>query len=231
MQPLDLYASIEQYFEFDDEVTTLYNKIKNIVISKKPSTLIDIGCGQGEFCKLIETHGIDALGVDLSKKQIEIALSKDIKSQFIDIKDIKDKYDCATAIFDVVNYLPYEYVVTFLQNTYNLLNTNGYFIFDINSLYGFDVVAQGALIIDLDDRFISIDAIFEDSTLYTDITLFTKNDKCYTKDTGTIEQYYYKVGQLEDLLKSVGFSIEKVIDFKLHDCSEADDKYIFICKK
>ena len=231
MQPLDLYASIEQYLEFEDEIQTLHNKISNIAISKNPKTLIDIGCGQGEFCHQLSLRGIETFGVDLSAKQIEIALEKGINAACIDIKDITNKYDCATAIFDVVNYLPENYIKSFLTHTYNLLNDGGYFIFDINSLYGFDEVAQGTLNIDLEDKFIAIDANYEDTTLYTDITLFTKDNDCYKKQTGTIEQYYYRIDQLEEVLKSIGFKVEKVIDFKLHECSQADDKYIFICQK
>ncbi|MEA3554936.1 MAG: methyltransferase domain-containing protein [Campylobacterota bacterium] len=231
MQPLDLYASIEEYLEFDDEIQTLYNAIASIAILKNPKTLIDIGCGQGEFCKLISSKGIKTFGVDLSAKQIEIAKSKNIDAKCIDIKDIKEKYDCATAVFDVVNYLPKDYIKSFLTHSYNLLNDDGYFIFDINSLYGFDEVAQGTLNIDNEDKFIAIDANYEDETLYTDITVFSKDGKCYKKESGTIEQYYYKIEELEKILESIGFKVEDVVDFKLHEYSQADDKFIFICKK
>ena len=231
MQPLDLYASIEEYLEFDDEIQTLYNEISNIAISKNPKTLIDIGCGQGEFCRIISSSGIKALGVDLSEKQIEIASSKGIDTKCIDIKDINEKYDCATAVFDVVNYLPKDYIKSFLTHVYNLLNDGGYFIFDINSLYGFDEVAQGTLNIDTDDKFIAIDANFDDITLFTDISVFSKDGDCYKKQSGTIKQYYYRIEQLENILKSLGFEVEDVLDFKLHQDSQADDKFIFICKK
>ncbi|MEA2050591.1 MAG: class I SAM-dependent methyltransferase [Campylobacterota bacterium] len=231
MQPLDLYATIEQYLEFDEEISVLYSAIKNIVVDIWPNSLIDIGCGQGDFCKLLNDNGIDTLGVDLSAKQIEIASLKGIISKCIDIKDIKEKYDCATAVFDVINYLSRDYIKEFLQNTYNLLNDGGYFIFDINSLYGFDEVAQGTLNIDTDDKFIAIDANFDDDILYTDITLFSKQSRdYYTKDTGTIKQYYYDNDSLIDILNSVGFEIEEIKSFNLHS-SESNDKYIYVCKK
>ena len=231
MLPLDLYASIEEYLEFDEEVSYLYDTIKNIVVSKQPNTLIDIGCGQGEFCKLISSQGIQTTGVDLSSKQIEIASAKGVNAQCIDIKNIQEKHDCATAVFDVINYLPSGYIEEFLTHSYNLLNDGGYFIFDINSLYGFEEVAQGTLNIDLEDKFIAIDANFEDNTLYTDITLFTQNGNCFSKNSGTIKQYYYRIDQLESIFANIGFSVEKIVDFKLHESSEADDKFIFILKK
>ena len=230
MQALDLYATIEEYLDFEEEIEKLYQTTKDIVIQKNPKTLIDIGCGQGEFCKLIQTYGIDTLGVDLSEKQIQIANEKGINAKYIDIEDVKEKYDCATAVFDVVNYLPNEYIKTFLTNSYNLLNENGYFIFDINSLYGFEEVAQGALTIDEDDNFIAIDANFVEKKLFTDITLFSKTGKNYKKDFGTITQYYYTNEELKNMLTDIGFAIEEIKYFNLHD-SEQSDKYIFICKK
>jgi cyclopropane fatty-acyl-phospholipid synthase-like methyltransferase len=160
LQPLDLYAKIEEYLDFEEEVKYLHNTIKSLVLEKKPDTHIDIGCGQGEFSKDLNSLGIKTLGVDLSKKQIQIATSKGIDAKCIDIADIEEKFDLATAIFDVINYLPNEYIKTFLQNSYNLLNPNGYFIFDVNTLFGFEEVAQGTLTIDVDDKFIAIDANF-----------------------------------------------------------------------
>lgn len=231
MQPLDLYASIEEYLDFEEEVNVLHNMMAKIAISKCPNSLIDIGCGQGDFCLKLNSNSIKTVGVDLSQKQVDIAKSKGVDALSIDIKDIVNKYDCATAIFDVVNYLDADYLKSFLQATYNLLNEDGYFIFDVNSLYGFDEVAQGTLTIDNDDKFIAIDANFIENTLYTDITVFTKNGKNYKKDFGTIEQYYYRIDELEKILVLVGFEIEEIIDFKLHDCSEAHDKFIFVCKK
>ena len=231
MHALDLYASIEEYFDFEDEIHHLYKTIGHTVLSKNPKTLIDIGCGQGEFCYIMELNGIKTLGVDLSKKQIEIAVSKGTNAKCIDIKDIKATYDCATATFDVINYIPNNYIENFLQQSYNLLNTDGYFIFDINSLYGFENVAQGTLNIENDDNFIAIDANFEENILYTDITLF-KKDKYnkYTKENGTIEQYYYSNDKLSTILTAVGFEIENIIEFNLHT-QEEFDKYIFVCKK
>lgn len=63
MQPLDLYASIEQYLGFEEEVHQLYKAIAFEAIKKEPKTLIDIGCGQGEFCRIIELNGIKTLGL------------------------------------------------------------------------------------------------------------------------------------------------------------------------
>jgi len=232
LQALDLYATIEEYLDFEDEVHHLYKTIGHTVLSKEPKTLIDIGCGQGEFCHIMELNGIKSFGVDLSAKQIEIAVSKGTDAKCIDIKDIKETYDCATATFDVINYIPQNTIKEFLESCYQVVNKEGYFIFDINSLYGFENVAQGTLNIDLKDKFIAIDANFKENILYTDITLFTQEDKekRFRKDSGTIEQFCYKKDELSSLLQTIGFEVENIINFNLHT-DEEFDKYIFVCKK
>ncbi len=232
MQALDLYAKIEEYLDFEDEVEYLYKTIGHIVLSKNPQTLIDIGCGQGEFCHIMQLNGIKTFGVDLSKKQIEIAVSKGLDAKCIDIKDIKTTCDCATAIFDVINYIPKDGIKQFLQNCYKLINTGGYFIFDINSLYGFDTVAQGTLNIDKDDKFIAIDANFKEGVLYTDITLFNQENQenIFKKESGTIKQYCYSNEELSSILSQIGFEVENIVNLNLHT-DEEFDKQIFICKK
>ena len=145
MQALDLYATIEEYLDFEDEVHHLYKTIGHTVLSKDPKSLIDIGCGQGEFCHIMDLNGIKTLGVDLSAKQVDIAVSKGTNAKCIDVKDIDEKFDCATATFDVINYLPKKYIKKFLQSCYDVLHDKGHFIFDINSLYGFENVLHKVL--------------------------------------------------------------------------------------
>jgi cyclopropane fatty-acyl-phospholipid synthase-like methyltransferase len=232
LQPLNLYASIEQYLDFEEEIYYLYKTMTHIVLSKNIETLIDIGCGQGEFCNILNLNGIDTFGVDLSQTQIDIALQKNVKAKCVDIKNIKNKYDCATATFDVLNYIPKKDLKEFLSHTYNLLNKDGYFIFDINTLYGFEEIAQGTLTMDIkeENKFISIDANFEEGILYTDIVLFIKKNGLYIREDGTIKQFYHTNQILITILKEVGFVIEDIVGFNLHNENNSD-KQIFICKK
>ena len=232
MQALDLYGQIQEYLDFDEEITALYKAILLEVIQKEPNTLIDIGCGQGEFCNIVQLNNITTLGVDLSTTQIELAKQKfpNLSFKAVDIANIEQTYECATATFDVINYIPTNYLKQFFDNTNKLLEKDGYFIFDINTLFGFEEIAQGTLIIEEDDIFIGIDANFEENTLYTDMTVFTKEKSCYNKQTGTIEQYFHSNEELQSLLEKSGFIIEKSIEFLLHSETN-NDKLILVCKK
>jgi len=111
-----------------------------------------------------------------------------------------------------------------------VLNPNGYFIFDINTYFGFDEIAQGSIIIDKEDNFITIDANFEDNKLQTDITLFSKEkDGKFIKEQDSILQEYYSCDNIEKLIGKY-FEIVEIKEFFLYK-AQKPDKLMFICKK
>ncbi|UFH60748.1 class I SAM-dependent methyltransferase [Sulfurovum mangrovi] len=81
-------------------------------------------------------------------------------AECIDLCDLEGKYDVITAVFDMVNYLDAKALQRFLGCMADHLNEGGYFVFDINTLYGFENVAVGAFIVDDEARFLAIDSDF-----------------------------------------------------------------------
>jgi 2-polyprenyl-3-methyl-5-hydroxy-6-metoxy-1,4-benzoquinol methylase len=229
---LNLYAKIEQFLDFEDEVTRLHSQFLSVILEKKLDNILDVGCGQGSFLNQLATLNLNSYGIDLSSEQIKICKQNGIKNvSATPLNEVKEKYDCTTAIFDVINYIPKDGIKTFFKQMNLVLNQGGYFIFDVNSLFGFEEVAQGTLSIDLGDKFVVIDANFEEEKLITDITLFSQNkSKLFIKENDCIIQHYYERSELKELLKSSGFEVERIIDFNLHD-SDENDKEIYICKK
>lgn len=229
---LDLYSQIEPYLNFQDEVYNLHNEFMSIVFEKELDNILDVGCGQGFFIESLNLNQKKAFGIDLSKYQIEACKQRGLENvASIDLKDVNEKYDCATAIFDVINYIKKDDLKEFFQNIYNVLNEGAYFIFDVNTLYGFDEIAQGCITIDLDDKFIAIDAEFNDEVLVTNLNLFTqKKATTFEKQSDYIIQHYHSKDRLKKILKKVGFEFEEIRDFNLHSDEKAD-KVIYICKK
>ncbi|QOG12899.1 class I SAM-dependent DNA methyltransferase [Arcobacter sp. FWKO B] len=227
---LELYAKIEQYLDFKDEVAYLHDTFCDIVSEINPKSLLDIGCGQGDFLAKLDTN-IKTLGIDLSHTQVNIAKEKGLDVKAVPLSQIDEKFDMQTAVFDVINYIPKSNIESFFQECYDRLNKNGYFVFDINTLFGFDEVAQGAIVLDKEEMFISIDAYFDKDILKTYITAFSKvNNDLYTKEQDTITQYYHTKEFMKKTLKKVGFKIEQILEFKLHGYDKAD-KNIYICCK
>lgn len=227
---LDLYSKIEPHLGFDEEIQKLYKEFLLNILQRDIKSVLDVGCGQGYFLQTLELNNIKASGIDLSKAQIEVCREKGLNAKHTDLCDIEQNYEAITAIFDVINYIPKISLSNFFLCAYNKINDGGYFIFDINTLFGFEEVAQGSLIIDEDDKFITIDAIYENKELTTTMTLFEKKDKLYSKEQSSITQYYHSKESLKKLLKNIGFEIEDIIEFNLHS-DEISDKQIWVCTK
>ncbi|WP_108061798.1 class I SAM-dependent DNA methyltransferase [Poseidonibacter lekithochrous] len=228
---LDLYSKVEPFLDFEDEVYLLHKQFMEFVMVNELDNIIDIGCGQGYFLENLKINGKTAFGTDLSVEQIKVCKAKGLDAKAIPLNEVKEKYDCATAIFDVLNYMDKNYLETFIKESNLVLNQGGYFVFDVNSHFGFDNIAQGCITIDLKDKFIAIDALFEDNKLQTDITLFNKQkSNLYSRESDSIIQEYHSKEYLSKLLENNGFKIQEIREFNLHSEDDAD-KYIFICKK
>ena len=228
---LELYAKIEEHLDFKEEVKELHSTFLGLIFDKGLDDIIDIGCGQGAFMMHLLANGANAYGIDLSLEQIKICQAYNLNADAISLDKVNEKFNCATAIFDVINYIPKKELEQFFKDTSSVLNDNGYFFFDVNSLFGFEEVAQGSLILDLKNKFIAIDANFEEEKLKTDITLFTQEkNNLYKKEQDTVTQYFHDIQSLKTLLVKTSFVIEDIINFNLHSDEEAD-KLIFICKK
>jgi len=228
---LELYSKVEPHLDFEDEVYLLHREFMTFVMMNELDNIIDIGCGQGYFLDNLKINKKTAFGIDLSVEQIKVCKAKNLDADVIPLSKVKNKYDCATAIFDVLNYIPKNALSTFIKETSLVLNQGGYFVFDVNSLFGFENIAQGCITIDLKDKFIAIDANFDDNKLQTDITLFSKQkNKLFSKENDSIVQEYHSKEFLRELLESNGFKIQEIKEINLHSDEDAD-KLIFICKK
>jgi cyclopropane fatty-acyl-phospholipid synthase-like methyltransferase len=113
LNALDLYAVIEEELGFNDEIQELYQFYLDFASQHKVNSLLDIGCGQGNFLK--QLSDIHTLGIDLSQEQINICQQKGLNAKCIDVNKLDEKFQMATAVFDVVNYLDTSHLELFLQ--------------------------------------------------------------------------------------------------------------------
>ena len=132
---LDLYAKVEPYLDFEEEIYTLHKEFLRFVMVNELDNIIDIGCGQGYFLENLKINKKKYFGIDLSVEQIKVCQEKNLNAKAIALEDVKDKFDCATAIFDVLNYIPKEDLKAFINQTNIVLNQGAYFIFDVNSYF------------------------------------------------------------------------------------------------
>jgi len=229
---LDLYANIEDLLGLDEAKDTLNSYYIDTLSNHKFDSLIDIGCGKGEFLLEIKNsfNPSKLLGVDLSDVMVSYTQSLGIDAQNIDISQIDNKFEVATAVFDMLNYLDKDKLKIFLANIENILEDDRLFLLDINSLEGFEEVAVGSFIVDDDSRFLTIDSDFEDNIYSSEFTLFEKRENgIYHKSQETIKQYYYTPEEIEEILSDVGLELIENSGVTLY--LEEEDKRFLLFKK
>ncbi len=200
---LDLYAKVEDLLGVN-EVTPILNEYYfNTLESLECKTLLDVGCGSGGFLEELSLGypHIETKGIDLSPVMVEMTNAKGLNAECIDLCEFDGKFDVITAIFDMVNYLDKKSLKRFLRCIEERLEQGGHFIFDINTLYAFKVVAAGSFIKDGGERFVTIDSDYEEEegTYYMDFTLFEKEGQVFKKSQESITQYYHTVAEIQKL--------------------------------
>ncbi len=202
---LDLYAKVEDLLGVN-EVTPVLNAYYHETLEQMAfKTLLDVGCGSGGFLWELSKKqpSVKTLGIDLSPVMVEMTQAKGLDAQCIDLCKLEGKFDVITAIFDMVNYLDKKNLKRFLGCIEEHLEEGGHFIFDINTLFAFKVVAAGSFIKDGGERFVTIDSDYLEDVgeYYMDFTLFEKKDEHFVKSQDEITQYYHKVNEIEKLTK------------------------------
>ena len=53
-------------------------------LARVPKTALDVGCGEGRFCRMLKQHRIEVTGVDPTDELIEAARARDTDSVYLD---------------------------------------------------------------------------------------------------------------------------------------------------
>jgi cyclopropane fatty-acyl-phospholipid synthase-like methyltransferase len=227
MNGLDLYAKVEHLFDFEYVMDFLWGKYIEELKKLNVKTILDIGCGTGGFMLKAKEAGFEVVGIDISEEMINLAKEKDLEVYHKDLCEFSGKFDACVAIFDVINYMDDEYLKNFFKCVKNVLKKDGYFLFDVNTFYGFDEIAQGTISVEDEENFAVLNSIFEDDEMVTKITLFEKNSKCYEKQESEIIQYFHKNQKLKKLNP---LKFDKKIEINLYD-GDMPDKEVLIFKQ
>lgn len=101
-----------------------------------PKCAMDLACGTGILCKILQEQGICADGMDFSAGMIDIARKNCPESHF-DVADMITyhpcrQFDLVTCTGDAINHIPNLVDVEMIfRNVRDYLAPGGYFVFDI----------------------------------------------------------------------------------------------------
>lgn len=102
----------------------------------KVKSMLDLGCGTGVLCGIMQEHSISTHGMDLSTGMIAMAKEKYPNIPF-DVGNMvtwkpENTYDLVTSTCDALNHiLDQEDVKKVFRNVYSYVNEGGYFLFDL----------------------------------------------------------------------------------------------------
>jgi len=226
MTNLDLYAKAEHLLGIEEATEALYDLYRCELDEKNVKTLLDVGCGRGGFMQRMISDGIVCQGIDLSEVMVQECKSIGLDASTKDISELDGKFDAIVSIFDVLNFMTKEHLVSFLNAVADRLEDDGVFIADINTRYGFSDVAEGTMSNDTDSEFLSVDAHFAHDELHTKFTLFEKQeDGLYKKYQDTIVQYFHKIKTFQNI------ECLKLVEKQTFSLYDSEDKTLLIFKK
>ena len=102
----------------------------------QPKTAMDLACGTGILCGILDGAGIEASGMDFSSGMIEIARENTPHIHY-DVADMityrpQRQFDLVTCTGDAVNHISdLSNVEKIFENVYAYLAPEGYFVFDL----------------------------------------------------------------------------------------------------
>lgn len=102
----------------------------------KPRNSMDLACGTGILCEILQKSGIRASGMDFSSGMIEIARSgnPDIPYEVADMVTFRpeEQFDLVTCTGDALNHIAdIQDVERIFRNVYAYTSKGGHFVFDI----------------------------------------------------------------------------------------------------
>lgn len=211
---------------------------------KKPSLLLDLACGTGEFSVRFAKQGIEVIGADISEDMLSIAREKNEElenpvlflCQPAEELDLYGTVDGAVCLMDSLNHITEPNTLkTALSKVSLFLEKDCLFIFDVNTAYKHkNVLGDNTFVIEEEDLFCVWQNRTDSQTLVTDIALdfFVAEDDKYDRFSEAFSERAYSEETLTNLLQEVGLKPLAVFDDMSFEApSEHSERVFFITQK
>lgn len=119
----DISARLEVYLpyllQFSNDVT---------------ATVIDIGCGRGEWLKLLQKNSIQAVGIDMNSAMVEACVEQGLSAHCLDaIHYLRQQPESSLAAitgFHIIEHLPFKVLLSLFDAALRALRPDGLIIFE-----------------------------------------------------------------------------------------------------
>lgn len=97
-------------------------------------SVIDIGCGRGEWLELLSKSNFMSKGIDINKKKLDACMALNLNVEFSDaLEFLKNRPDCSESVisgFHIAEHLSFEYLYNLIEETYRVLQPGGLLILE-----------------------------------------------------------------------------------------------------
>ena len=190
-----------------------------------PQSILELGCGTGNYTKLLRGRGYDITGLDLSEKMIDAAKQKcDSDFHVGDIRNfsISRKFDAIIAMFSVIGYLTENSdVEAAFCNIRAHLKPGGLFVFDAwNGLAVLRDLPEVRVkeVEDCDKKILRVavpklEAFNHLCVVDYKFLILDKHDKTFEELSERHRVRFYFPQEIQFFLKVAGFEVLKICPF------------------
>lgn len=211
---------------------------------KKPTLLLDVGCGTGGFSIEFAKKGIEVIGADISEGMLSRARER-AKTEYLDILflnqsaaelDLYGTVDGAVCFMDTVNHIV---CARELKKSFDklslFLEKDRLFIFDVNTVYKHEnILADNTFVLENESVYCVWQNFWDKKRLITDICLdfFEKNGETYIRTIDEFSERAYTKEKLTEMLQKAGFKVEAIFgEDSFSKPQKTSQRNIFIARK
>ena len=204
-----------------------------------PRTAVDLACGTGSVALLLVQKGLQVTAVDMScdmltaaqQKAAEANLYPQFVCQPLQELQLPRGVDLAVCALDSIDYIldPKDCREAF-RRIYKALNPSGCFIFDVNTPEKLRAM-DGQVFLDEDDDVYCVwrGEFDEESNICSyGMDLFQRDGDVWLRSFEEHQEYAYSAQQLEEYLRSAGFTSIRVYGDRTFDPPKAGEQRIYL---
>lgn len=234
-----VYDDFMDNIPYDDWAGYVISLLKEKGIEE--GLLLDLGCGTGNITQRLAKSGYDMIGVDNSAEMLEIAQEKNIEEESQILYLLQDMREfelygtvrAVISICDSMNYIiEYEDLTEVFRLVNNYLDPEGYFIFDMNTLYKYETILADNTI--AEDRetmsFIWDNYFYEEERINEyNLNLFLQEeDGRYRKFTETHYQKAYTIDEVKQAITDGGMECIAIYDAFTREAPRKDSQRVYV---
>lgn len=249
-QVYDLFMEDVPYEQWAQFIKALLDK-NNIC----DGLVLDLACGTGKMTRKLRDMGYDMIGVDMSCQMLDVARCADNVVDFASSKDESEAsqilylcqdmrefelYGTVRAVVcscDSLNYLTDEEdIVKVFRLVNNYLDSNGLFIFDINSPYKYkEILADNCIAEDRESAAFIWDNCFDDESGINEyaLSLFIRQpDGRYDRSFELHYERCYELDEIKRLLNEAGLDFVAAYgDYEDREPVAEDERIVIVARE